>query len=142
MWAIAGFVVFVIFSFFIYIQVRVLGDLPDVSKIKNMTMIESTVITDRNGQELYKIFDENRQYIDLKDISKYMINAIVAVEDQRFWDHEGLDPMGIFRAWFKTMIGKNGWGGSTITQQLITNVMKLERPFGWNFLQKVEFWKR
>ena len=63
-----------------------------------MTMIESTVITDRNGQELYKIFDENRQYIDLKDISKYMINAIVAVEDQRFWDHEGLDPMGIFRA--------------------------------------------
>ena len=98
MWAIAGFVVFGIFSFFIYVQVRVLGDLPDVSKIKNMTMIESTVIIDRNGQELYKIFDENRQYIDLKDISKHMINAIVAVEDQRFWDHEGLDPMGIFRA--------------------------------------------
>ena len=138
-WAIAGFALFVIFSFFIYIQVRVLGDLPDVSKIKNMTMIESTVITDRNGQELYKIFDENRQYIDLKDISKHMINAIVAVEDQRFWDHEGLDPMGIFRAWFKTMIGKNGWGGSTITQQLITNVMKLERPFGWSFLQKVDY---
>ena len=85
-----------------------MGDLPDVSKIKNMTMIESTVIMDRNGQELYKIFDENRQYIDLKDISKHMINAIVAVEDQRFWDHEGLDPMGIFRARFKTMIGKNG----------------------------------
>jgi membrane carboxypeptidase/penicillin-binding protein len=37
-----------------------------------------------------------------------MIDAIVAIEDQNFWDNEGLDPMGIFRAGFKTMIGQNG----------------------------------
>ena len=37
-----------------------------------------------------------------------MIDAIVSVEDQRFWEHEGLDPMGIFRAGFRTMLGQNG----------------------------------
>mgnify|MGYP000951758643 CR=1 FL=1 len=55
-----------------------------------------------------KIFDENREYVDLKNISQHMIDAIVSVEDQRFWEHEGLDPMGIFRAGFRTMLGQNG----------------------------------
>ncbi len=94
-----------------------------------MTLVQSTIITDRNGQELYKIFDQNREYVDLKEMSPHMIDAIVAVEDQRFWEHEGLDPMGIFRAGFKVMLGQHGGGGSTITQQLITNVMHLKRPF-------------
>lgn len=128
-----------IFWFFAYLQLRVLKSLPDVSQIKNMTLVQSTIITDRNGQELYKIFDQNREYVDLKEMSPHMIDAIVAVEDQRFWEHEGLDPMGIFRAGFKAMLGQHGGGGSTITQQLITNVMHLKRPFGGSFLDKVDY---
>ncbi|MBQ7617117.1 transglycosylase domain-containing protein [bacterium] len=57
---------------------------------------------------LYKIFDENREFVNLSDINQHMIDAIVAIEDQNFWNNEGLDPMGIFRAGFKTMIGQNG----------------------------------
>lgn len=82
--------------------------MPDVSQIKDMKLTQATVITDRNGIELYKIFDENREYVDLESMSPYMLKAIVAVEDQRFWEHEGLDPMGIFRAGVKTMLGQNG----------------------------------
>ena len=76
-------------------------NLPDVSQIKDMQLTQATIITDRNWVELYKIFDENREYVDLDKISPRMLKAIVAVEDQRFWEHEGLDPMGIFRAWVK-----------------------------------------
>ena len=83
---------------FLYLQIRILKHLPDVSQIKDIQLTQATVITDRNGVELYKIFDENREYVDLDKISPRMLKAIVAVEDQRFWEHEGLDPMGIFRA--------------------------------------------
>jgi membrane carboxypeptidase/penicillin-binding protein len=76
----------------------VLQDLPDVSKIKDMVFSQATVITDRNGEELYKLFEENRQYIDFTGISTNMINAIVAIEDQRYREHNGLDPMGLVRA--------------------------------------------
>lgn len=67
--------------------------MPDVSQIKDIQLTQATVITDRNGVELYKIFDENREYVTFENISKHMIDAIVAVEDQRYWEHEGLDPM-------------------------------------------------
>ena len=124
---------------FAYLQIRILKDLPDVSEVKNMTMSQATIITDRNWEELYKIFSENREFVPLSSINQHMIDAIIAVEDQKFWEHEGLDPMWIFRAWFNTMIWKNTQWGSTITQQLITNVMNLKRPFWWTFLQKVDY---
>jgi penicillin-binding protein 1A len=92
---------------FLYLQIRILKHLPDVSQIKDIQLTQATVITDRNGVELYKIFDENREYVTFENISKHMVDAIVAVEDQRYWEHEGLDPMGIFRAGFMTMIGRN-----------------------------------
>ena len=136
---VSGFLIFGIVVFSLYLQLRVLRNLPDVSQIKDMQLTQATIITDRNWVELYKIFDENREYVDLDKISPRMLKAIVAVEDQRFWEHEGLDPMGIFRAWVKAMLGKNGGGGSTLTQQLITNLMKLERPFWGNFFQKVDY---
>ena len=139
LFGVSGFLIFVIVVFSLYLQLRVLRNLPDVSQIKDMKLTQATIITDRNGVELYKIFDENREYVDLDKISPWMLKAIVAVEDQRFWEHEGLDPMWIFRAWVKAMLGKNGGGGSTLTQQLITNLMKLERPFWWNFFEKVDY---
>jgi penicillin-binding protein 2A len=63
-----------------------------------MVFSQATVITDRNGEELYKLFEENREYIDFTGISTNMINAIVAIEDQRYRDHSGFDPMGLLRA--------------------------------------------
>lgn len=77
---------------------NVLQDLPDVSSIKDMVFSQATVITDRNGEELYKLFEENRQYVDYSGISQNMVNAIVAIEDQRYREHNGFDPMGLLRA--------------------------------------------
>jgi len=102
-------------------QIKVFKDLPDVSKVKDMVFSQATIITDRNGVELYKLFDENREYVDISQMSQHMINAIVAMEDQHFWEHEWLDPWWIFRAALK---GK--WWWSTLPQQLMTNVFKLK----------------
>jgi len=82
----------------------VLQDLPDVSKIKDMVFSQATIITDKNGEELYKLFEENRQYIDFSGISTNMVNAIIAIEDQRYREHNGLDPMGLVRAGITKLI--------------------------------------
>ncbi|MBO7504887.1 transglycosylase domain-containing protein [bacterium] len=69
-------------------QINVFKNLPDVSQVKDMVFSQATIIQDKNGVELYKFFDENREYVDIEDISQHMINAIVAMEDQHYWEHE------------------------------------------------------
>ena len=105
----------------IRMEINVFKNLPDVSQVKDMVFSQATIIQDRNGEELYKLFDENREYVEIDKISDYMINAIVAMEDQNYREHEWLDPWWIFRAAIKWK-----WGASTLPQQLMTNVFKLK----------------
>jgi len=105
----------------IWMQINVFKNLPDVSQVKDMVFSQATVIQDKNGVELYKFFDENREYVEIDKISDNMINAIVAMEDQNYWEHEWLDPRGIFRAALRWK-----WWASTLPQQLMTNVFKLK----------------
>jgi membrane carboxypeptidase/penicillin-binding protein len=80
---------------------------------------ESSIIYDRNGKELYRIYDEKRTYIEYDQISNHMINAIVAGEDKRFWEHSGYDPIGIFRSVCMGIIHRKSFSGTSgITQQL------------------------
>ena len=69
-------------------EINVFKNLPDVSQVKDMVFSQATIIQDRNGEELYKLFDENREYVEIDKISDYMINAIVAMEDQNYREHE------------------------------------------------------
>jgi len=69
-----------------------------------MVFNEATIIQDRNGEILYRIFEENRQYITYTGISQNMVNAIVALEDQRYREHNGLDSMGMIRAAVKAVV--------------------------------------
>lgn len=59
--------------------------LPDIEDMEDVILPEATIITDRDGEVLYRIFQENRSYVQYEDISPYMIDAIVAIEDQSFW---------------------------------------------------------
>lgn len=99
-------------------------DLPDVSKLKEMDFAETTHIYDRNGRELYRIYgSENREYVNLPDISPHLIHAIIAIEDKNFYKHFGFDAMGIVRAQLKNLEEEGiSQGASTITQQLARNV--------------------
>lgn len=99
--------------------------MPDVTQIKDMVFSEATIIQDRNGEILYRVFEENRQYVDFSGISQHMINAIVSLEDQRYREHNGLDTMGMVRAAVKALVspGSRIQGASTIPQQLVRNLL-------------------
>lgn len=71
-------------------------------------------------QQLYS--SENRVWVDYQDIPKTMIDAQVAIEDKRFWDHSGVDWYRTTGAVLSLVSGRAEYGGSTITQQLIKNI--------------------
>ena len=87
------------------------------------------IIFDREGQEIGRIYDENRSYVTYDKISRAMIDALVAQEDKNFWVHNGFDPVGILRAAKEAVAagGQANQGASTITQQLARNAYDLEQ---------------
>lgn len=83
----------------------------------------STKILDRNGKVLYDIFeDERRTPVELNDMPLYLRQGTIAIEDKNFYKHEGFDPLGIMRGFLRCFIGRCQ-GGSTLTQQLVKNVL-------------------
>lgn len=83
-----------------------------------------TTVLDRNGEEMVTLMGEasNRVYVSLEEMSPWLPQAFVAIEDQRFYDHNGIDLRGIARAaWRNVTSGSLSEGASTITQQLIKN---------------------
>ncbi|MDR2191034.1 MAG: penicillin-binding protein [Candidatus Peribacteria bacterium] len=115
-------------------QINVFRNLPDVSEVKDMVFSQATIITDRNGVELYKLFEQNREYIEYSQMSQHIVDALVAIEDQRYREHEGLDPWGILRA----AIMRKG-GASTLPQQLMTNVFNLKAGVGASLSKRIAY---
>jgi 1A family penicillin-binding protein len=98
-------------------------DLPRPDKVQRTNGL-STVILDRNGVNLYDIFEgENRIPALFADIPEYLKEATVAVEDKEFYKHQGLSTSGIIRAVINIFVFRNFQGGSTLTQQLVKNVL-------------------
>lgn len=85
----------------------------------------STKILDRNGEVLYDIFvDQRRTPIEKIDgIPMYLRQGTVAVEDRNFYNHQGFDPTGYARAVYNIVFKRKLQGGSTLTQQLVKNVL-------------------
>jgi 1A family penicillin-binding protein len=92
---------------------------------------QSTVVMDRNGKPAFAFFTERRMNVTLDQISPRMIDAIVAVEDRRFYVHHGLDPVRIAGAAVRNLrTGRIVQGGSTITQQVArAGRLSLERTY-------------
>lgn len=70
---------------------------------------------------IYPGHNEDRELVRLNQVPKALIDALVAVEDRKFYSHWGIDPRGIARALYKTLSGQRIEGGSTLTQQLVKN---------------------
>lgn len=97
----------------------------DLDKIDDLEV--PSLILDRNGHEIGRIFVENRSVIRFADIPQRMIDALKAGEDRRFDHHNGVDYIGIVRAFYENwQAGETTQGGSTITQQLARNAFNLK----------------
>ncbi len=98
-------------------------DLPHPDKVVRREGF-STKIYDRNGELLYDIFsDQRRTPVKLDEVPQHLKNATIAIEDKNFYRHGGFDPTGIFRALTNIVIRGRLQGGSTLTQQLVKNVL-------------------
>lgn len=80
---------------------------------------EATVLYDKNGVEFARVGQENRQLIEYKDLPQVYVDALIATEDSRFFQHNGLDIARFIKASFGQLLGQNAGGASTITMQLV-----------------------
>lgn len=98
-------------------------DLPRPDKVQRTTGL-STIIYDRREKSLYDIYrDQNRVPIELSEVPAVLKNATIAIEDKDFYKHQGFSLKGIFRAFINTLFRGRLEGGSTLTQQLVKNVL-------------------
>jgi len=99
-------------------------DLPTITALGNYRPPTVTLVEDRNGQVLGEIYEKRRYVVPYDDFPVHLRDAFVASEDAAFWDHEGIDPIGILRAAF-TNVKERGFsqGASTITQQVAKNFL-------------------
>ena len=107
----------------------------DLNKLEQME--SASVILDRNGKIFGQIYVENRETVPYEQLPADLINAVVAVEDAKFYEHHGYDLLGIIRAALKNLTaGHVRQGGSTITQQLGRNSFSLkERTYRRKLLE-------
>jgi len=98
----------------------------DLSRLEQME--SASVILDRNGKIFGQIYVENRETVPYDQLPRDLVNAVVAVEDAKFYQHGGYDFFGIIRAALKNLTaGHVRQGGSTITQQLARNSFALKQ---------------
>src|SRR6266705_926721 len=102
------------------------ADLPDHAKLKGIKLPGASVVFDRKGERFAEVFEENqrRVWVVLSDIPEHVQKAFVAAEDKRFYQHKGVDERGLIRA-FIGNLAQSGrpQGGSTITQQIVKNLL-------------------
>ena len=96
-------------------------DLSDISMNENSVIYYADKTTGQWVELQTLVGTENRELIEYKDIPEDLIHAIIAIEDKRFWNHQGVDWRGTAAGLSKLFTGGNIRGGSTITQQLIKN---------------------
>ena len=110
--------------FFAAIYYGVFGHLYSESELKDFKNETASLVLSDNGRLIGKYFAHNRTNIDYDQLPNYIINALVATEDARYFEHEGVDSRSLLRVLFKTVLlqQKSSGGGSTITQQLAKNM--------------------
>lgn len=116
-----GFVFTIIF--FLAIYFGLFGRVPTYKEVKLFRNMEASEVYSADNVLLFRFDKENRVNIPYDSIPKYIVQALIATEDERFYEHNGVDIKSLFRVLVKTIIlqDKSAGGGSTITQQLVKN---------------------
>ncbi len=139
---IATSIVSLLILFFLYlgaVDVNFLGLFgvsPAMSVIQNPITNEASYIYSADSVLVGKFFNENRSPVKFEEISPYVIDALISTEDERFYQHHGIDYQGLFSA-FKDVVNGNPRGASTITQQLVKNLFKIRSQYSTGLLGKV-----
>ncbi|WP_203752974.1 penicillin-binding protein [Cellulomonas chitinilytica] len=93
------------------------------TELGTTTLPEKSTILAADGSLLATFYDQNRVVVPLTEISPLLQHAVIATEDRRFYEHAGVDPQGMARAFVKNLAGQDQEGASTLTQQYVKNVL-------------------
>jgi penicillin-binding protein 1A len=151
-WGLFAFGILCLTLMFLFINLGWIGYLPPIDELQNPKNKYATEVYSSDLQVLggYFYSKQNRVGVHYNEISKNVVNALVATEDVRFYDHSGVDGRAVTRAVVLTGIfhRKNSGGGSTITQQLakqlyspqVNNLIEraLQKPIEWVIAFKLE----
>lgn len=122
------------------------GDDFEITKEELVIATSNSVILDKDGNKLAELSgDENRKIVKLDQMPENLKNAYVAIEDERFYKHNGVDIKRTGAAIVQYILhrGKSSFGGSTITQQLVKNITKDDEKSGIEgILRKVKEWAK
>ena len=118
----------VIILFVLSIQLGFFGKLPSRKVLKNIQHQEATQILDRNEEKIGVLFRVYRSNVQQEELPQNLIDALIATEDARFLEHNGIDYRSLARVFFKTLLmqDRSAGGGSTISQQLAKNLFPRE----------------
>ncbi|MDP4247756.1 MAG: transglycosylase domain-containing protein, partial [Bacteroidota bacterium] len=126
--------------FLVLINLGAFGSLPSLKELENPTITQATEVFAEDGTPMGKYYKDkgNRSSVEYHDISPNVVNALVATEDERFYEHSGIDGFAVLRAVLK--FGRDG-GGSTITQQLAKNMLEQgSKNFVRRGIEKLKEW--
>lgn len=152
LWILFGTVILACIGVFVAIAFGKIGYMPSMEELENPNYKFATEIFSADGNLLgtWSQSNENRVYIGYEELSTHLINALIATEDIRFYEHSGIDAIGLARAVIKHGIfrQKKAGGGSTITQQLSKQLYSpkpddkmeriLQKPIEWVIAVKLE----
>ena len=122
LWIIFGVLLFLVILFFFCVAKGVFGTMPTFDELENPRTNLATEIISADGKVLGTYYIENRSNVRYAELSHYMPEALISIEDERFTEHSGIDERALFRVAFGVITGRKKGGGSTITQQLAKNL--------------------
>ena len=122
LWIIFGSLLILVVLFFIFVATGIFGTMPSFEELENPRTNLATEIISCDGKILGSYYVENRSNVRYSELSHYMPEALISIEDERFTDHSGIDEKALFRVAFGVLTGRKKGGGSTITQQLAKNL--------------------
>lgn len=111
-----------VFGLFYGISHEWFGDMPTFEELENPSTNLATEIISADGKVLGTYYIENRSNVSYSELSPHLVNALLAIEDIRFYEHSGIDQRALLRVIFGLVTGDDKGGGSTLTQQLAKNL--------------------
>ncbi len=118
-------------------------EIPDLRSVETYAPAQASIIYDRHGKVIDRVFAENRTLVSLAEMSPMLPKAFVAAEDGRFYEHAGLDAISVLRAAIaNARSGRKSQGGSTITQQVAKALLLTpEKTYIRKFKEAILAWR-
>lgn len=138
-WRVFGYSLAGLFLFFVFASWGLFGSMPSFEELENPNSNLATEVISSDGVVIGKFYNENRTSIKYADLPQHLVKALVATEDERFYEHSGIDGRRTLGAVLK--LGSDG-GASTLTQQLAKNLFHGQgsRFLPFRIIQKCKEW--